>query len=221
MLPRFFACAALCAAASSFAADSPAPIKLDMKPGLWQNTMVFSGQLYQQMVTQMTAMQKQLEQMPAQQRQMMEQMMAANGIVIKGNGVLLNNGQTEITADKMVHKDCITQAQIDQGAWATVADDCTLTMTPIAKNRYKTVQTCKSATMGEMEAEIEFTTNEHFIGKGTASHGSGAGIQTVTIQMEGQWLGKECGAIVPLSAAAKPVAPSPAKQPTSNKPANP
>lgn len=164
-------------------------ITLPMKPGLWQNTVEFSGQVYQQMVEQMLAMKQQLDALPAEQRKLMEQMMASQGISLRGNTLVMNNGQTEISDQNLVHKECITQKQIDERSWAAHGEDCTFTLTAISENHFKTVQTCEDRDDIEMQGDLKFQSPESFVGTGTASKKAG---QTMNYEVRGKWL-SECG----------------------------
>lgn len=166
-------------------------IELPMKPGLWQNTVEFSGQVYQQMVEQMRAMKQQLDALPTEQRKLMEQMMASQGISLRGDTLVMNNGQTEISDQYLVHKECITQKQIEQRSWGAHGADCTFTLTAVAENHFKTVQTCEDRDDIEMQGDLKFQSPESFVGTGTASKKAG---QTMAYEVHGKWL-SECGGV--------------------------
>ena len=176
------------------------PIKLNMKPGLWQTTVNMNGGgLDPQAMAQIKAMQQQMQQMPPQQRQMMEQMLAATGTSLDGDTIVLNHGKTRITGDEMVNKSCVTQEQIDNGAWNSM-DKCQMKVTPIGKDHYKTKQQCSNE-MGNMEAEVKFESPEKFTGTGQATHNYGGKTQTIDIKLQGKWLGKDCADIMPTTNA--------------------
>ena len=120
----------LCAVAAQ------ADVKIDMKPGLWENTIKMSDQSAQQMQSAyadqmkgaMDAMKKQLAEMPPEQRKMMEEAMAASGMKIMEQGVTYDGGNVSISNDKTVVKNCVTQADIDKGRFREAEEGCTSTL---------------------------------------------------------------------------------------------
>ena len=94
------------------------PIKVDMKAGLWENTMTWDAdsakemQAMQtdQMKVAMEQMKEQFANMPPEQRKQMEAVMAQAGMEIKDDSISFQNDQVQISTSGTTARTCITQA---------------------------------------------------------------------------------------------------------------
>lgn len=197
----FVACVAFVAAAG-VNADV---IKVDMKPGLWQNEIKMLGdgaaQLQSMQGEQMKAVMEQMKQqmanMPPEQRKQMEQYMAQAGVKMGGDGMSLENGAVSITPESTKVKNCVTQAEIDRGEVADNSEECTSTLKQIGKNRFKSTQVCSGDNPSTMEAEVVFDSPQHYTGKGRMNQTMNGKPHVIEIGMEGIWLGSDCGDVKP------------------------
>lgn len=182
-----------------------APIKVDMKPGLWQNTMKYQGDGAEQMQAMyggqmeqaMADMKKQMESMPPEQRKMMEEAMAASGVKFSQDAVTLDNGQVKIDKQGLESKQCVTQAEIDRGYTPEMEENCTSSMKQIGKNRFKSTQKCSGENASTMEAEIQFHSPTHYTGSGVTTQLVNGQTYTIEVSLDGKWLGAECGDVKP------------------------
>ncbi|QEI11745.1 DUF3617 domain-containing protein [Cellvibrio japonicus] len=189
----------------SIACSAQAQVKVDMKPGLWENTITMDGEGVKQMEAMhssqmqqaMEEMKRQMANMPAEQRKMMEEAMAASGIHVNEDSVSLANGQVNINKNGMLAKQCITQEEIDRGEVADVGDECQSTLTQIAKNRFKSTQVCTGENSSTTETEIVFHSPTHYTGKGSSSQVFNGQQYSTNITMEGKWIDSDCGDILP------------------------
>ena len=180
-------------------------IQVDMKPGLWQNTMKFEGDAAKQMADMQTAqmqaameeMKKQMAAMPPEQRKQMEAMMAQSGVSLSDKGGSINNDEVQISSKGTVAKTCITQAQIDRGELNESDEDCSSSLKKIGANHFKSTQVCKGDEASKSEMEIKFDSPKHYRGKGTMTQMVSGKAHVMQINLEGAWLGSDCGNIKP------------------------
>lgn len=192
------------AVASLVAASSVAQVKVDMKAGLWQNSIKFEGGAQGQLAALQKDqadsiigdMQEQLKNMPPEQRKMMEDALAASKAQA-GQLPEYQNEHMSLSKDGVVTKDCITQAEIDKGWVPESEDGCKSTVTAVGKNKFKLHQVCEGEGASSMDAEVEFSSTTKFTGTGTAVQNFNGQRYTMPVALEGKWLASECGAIKP------------------------
>lgn len=195
------ACAAFLAMTSAHAET----IKVDMKPGLWQNDIKMLGDSatqmqsmqQEQMKQAMADMKKQFANMPPEQRKQMEQYMAQAGMKMDGESMTFENGNVSVTPTSTSVKNCVTQAEIDRGEMADNDDECESTLTQLGKNRFKSTQVCSGDNPSTMEAEVSFDSPKHYTGKGRMNQTMNGKPHVVEVAMEGTWLGSDCGDVKP------------------------
>lgn len=181
-------------------------VKLDMKAGLWENHFKMVGDganemqaaQNEQMKQAMEEMKKQFANMPPEQRKQMEQMMANSGVKMDPSGVSLNNEQVRIDQSGTRAKSCITQAEIDRGELPDdKSEECTSTLTQVAKNHFKSKQVCKGDDASVSESDIIFDSPKHYTGTGKMTHKVNGKNQTIEISLEGNWISSDCGDVKP------------------------
>lgn len=183
-------------------------VKIDMTPGLWESKVQYTGdsakQLQQitssQMDQALAEMKKQFANMPPEQRKQMEALMEQSGLKVDEQGVSFKNNQIQMSGEGVTVKNCITQAQIDRGELANDGNDnregCDSSLTQIGKNRYKSTQICGDD-MHHSEMTIEFNSPKHYTGSGVMKQTVNGQQHTLTADIEGRWLGSDCGDIDP------------------------
>lgn len=187
------------------AATAQAQIKIDMKPGLWENTVKISGEgmaqmqnLYsEQMKQAMEDMKKQMANMPPEQRKMMEDAMAASGMQVNEDSIGFQDNQVTISKDGTVAKQCVTQAEIDKGQLPEVDENCKSTLKQLDKSRFKSTHVCGGENPSTMEAEVVFHSSTHYTGQGTSRQVINGKPVEMTVNMEGKWLTSDCGDVKP------------------------
>lgn len=191
------------AATQSVQAES---VKVDMKAGLWENTMAWDAdsakemQVMQtdQMKAAMDQMKEQFANMPPEQRKQMEAIMAQSGMEIKDDGVSFKNDQVKISSSGTTAKTCITQAEIDRGELPDDVDGCKSTLTKITATRFKSTYVCSGEEQSTGESEVNFHSPKHYSGTGSMVHVMNGEKRTMKFKMEGKWLGTNCGDIKPV-----------------------
>lgn len=181
------------------------PIKVDMKAGLWENTVTWDGdsanemQALQtdQMKAAMEQMKEQFANMPPEQRKQMEAIMAQSGMQLSEEGVSFNNDQVQISSSGSNVKTCITQAEIDRGELPDDVDGCTSTIKKISATRFKSTYVCSGEEQTTGESEVHFHSPKHYSGTGKMVHMRDGQKHAIAFTMEGKWLGSNCGDIKP------------------------
>lgn len=187
------------------AAVAQAQIKIDMKPGLWENSVKITGEgmaqmqhLYsEQMKQAMEDMKKQMANMPPEQRKMMEDAMAASGMQVNEDSIGFQDNQVTISKDGTVAKQCVTQADIDKGQLPEMDENCKSTLTQLDKNRFKSTHACGGENPSTMEAEVVFHSSTHYTGQGTSRQVIHGKPVEMIVNMEGKWLASHCGDVKP------------------------
>ena len=182
-------------------------IKMDMKPGLWENTVELSGDSAQEMQSAYTEqmkktmddMKKQMANMPAEQRKMMEEAMAASGVQLSDDGVKFDGGKVSMGKDATVVQNCVTQEDLDKGLLPESGEDCKSTLTQIDKKRFKSMEVCKGESPYTSEAELQLHSPTHYTGEGRTTHTIEGKPVEMAFTMEGKWLGSDCGEVAPVS----------------------
>lgn len=180
-------------------------VKVDMKPGLWQNNIKMVGdgaaQMQslqgEQMKTIIEGMKKQMATMPPEQRKQMEQYMAQSGMKVEGDGMTFENGNVTVTPTSSSVKSCITQADIDRGEMQNDSDECKSTLKQISKNRFKSTQVCSGDASSTSEAEVVFHSPKHYTGKGYMNQSMNGKAHKIEVELEGTWLASDCGDVKP------------------------
>ena len=184
------------------------PLDVDMTPGLWENKMRYTGdgaaQIQQMQSAQMEAamaeMKKQFAAMPPEQRKQMEALMAQSGMQITEEGMNFQNDHISVTKEGFTTKQCVTQEQIDTGDMGLDnGDECTHTLTQVSKNRFKSLQVCEGESASRSEAEVIFTSPKRYTGTGVMTQTMNGQTHSISVAVEGTWLGSDCGSIQPLS----------------------
>ena len=187
------------------ATTSQAQVKIDMKPGLWENTIKLTGQGAQQMQAvysdqmkqAMEDMKKQMANMSPEQRKMMEQAMAASGVQMSDEGVEFDGGRISMGKDATVVQNCVTQVELDKGQLPESGDDCESTLTQVDKTHFKSREICKGESPSTSEAELQLHSPTHYTGQGKTTHTVDGKMVEMAFTMEGKWLGSECGDVAP------------------------
>ena len=178
-----------------------ADVKMDLKPGLWENTVKLSGDGAQQMQAAYTDemkqamedMKKQMANMPPEQRKMMEEAMAASGVQLKEDGMVFDGGKVSMTKDATIVQNCVTQEELDKGLLPESGENCKSTLTQVDKKRYKSTEVCTGESPSTSEGELELHSPTHYTGKGKTTHTIDGKAVEMAFTMEGKWLGSDCG----------------------------
>lgn len=179
------------------------PIKVDMKAGLWENTVVWDGGKGasaispDQMKLAMDEMKKQFANMPPEQRKQMEAMMAQSGMKVTDDGVSLNNNQVQISPSGTKAKICVTQAEIDRGELPDDVKGCESALKKISATQFKSTHVCSGEYSGTGESEVTFHSPKHYTGTGKMNQMMNGEKQTMEFEMEGKWLSSDCGDVKP------------------------
>jgi Protein of unknown function (DUF3617) len=180
-------------------------VKINMKPGLWENTFSLAGDsgkkmeaMYSdQMKQAMAQMKEQFAKMPPEQRKQMEAMMAQTGMKVEGDAMTFKNGQVQVSEGKSTVKSCITQAQIDRGEMPDPDDNCKATLTQTSKNTIKSKMVCEGENSSVGESDITFHSPQHYTGSGKMTQTINGKPQMIETSMEGKWLSADCGDVLP------------------------
>lgn len=180
-------------------------IKLDMQPGLWENSFKMTGESNKelqsiqndQMKKAMEEMKKQLANMPPEQRKQMEAMMAQSGVKIEGDSIQIHNDAVKISSEGTKVKQCITQAEIDRGDFPDDDENCKSTLKQITKNHFKAIHKCTGENPSHGESEIVFDSKRHYSGTGIMTQTIDGKPHTLEVEMEGKWISNDCGDIKP------------------------
>ncbi len=180
-------------------------IKLDMQPGLWENTFSLTGdsgkelQAMQtdQMKKAMKEMKKQLANMPPEQRKQMQAMMAQSGMKFNEDSISFENDKVQVSTDGSKVKQCVTKAEIDRGELPEDDENCKTTLTQISKNRFKSKHVCTGENPSHGESEIVFSSPKQYSGTGTMTQTVDGKTHTLDIVMAGNWISDDCGEIKP------------------------
>jgi Protein of unknown function (DUF3617) len=180
-------------------------IKLDMQPGLWENSFKMtaaSGEVLQtlqsdQMKTAMEEMKKQLANMPPEQRKQMEAMLAQSGMKINEDSISFQNDKVQVSTDGSKVKQCVTKAEIDRGELPEDDENCKSTLTQISKNRFKSTHICTGENPSQGESDIVFSSPKQYTGKGKMTQTVDGKAHTLEVELTGNWISNDCGEIKP------------------------
>ena len=197
-----FSCAIFLLVASVGAGAEP--IKLDMKPGLWENQFKMTGDSAKQMQAvqseqmkqAMEQMKQQLANMPPEQRKQMEAMMAQSGMKFNEDSMSFQNDKVKVTSEGSTVKQCVTQEEIDRGEMPENDSECKTTLKQTGKNRFKSKTVCTGDGAGTGESEVIFHSPKHYTGTGKMTQMINDKPQLIEVAMEGKWLSSDCGDIL-------------------------
>lgn len=154
--------------------------QLDMRPGLWElNNKVSSAD--PQIQSAMSEMQKQLANMSPQQRQSLQQLMDRNGLQFK----LGDGGAIQSTV-------CMTREMIERKQFPVQQGECTQNVTPLAGKRFRLAFSC-TRPRASGTGEIGMDGDSAYRGRVSITSAERSG--TVDMDVNGRWLGADCGAV--------------------------
>lgn len=182
-----------------------AQVKIDMKPGLWENRVNLSGKSAEkmqdayadQMKQAMAEMKKQLAEMPPEQRKQMEEMLGDSGVKMDEKSLSFEDGRVSISQDGTLARSCVTQAEIDKGQLREPQHGCRSDLTQIDKNRIKSTEICSGDVPSSSEMEIHFHSSTHYTGQGKTTQIIEGKPSEMAFSLEGKWLASDCGDIRP------------------------
>jgi hypothetical protein len=186
------ACASACAAVLALPAGAqklPAAAQ-NMKPGLWElsnNVSSADGQVQ----AALSQMQKQLASMPPEQRKAMQQM-------LERHGVQLNIGDGGALTTRM----CMTKEMIQRREFPVQQGDCKQKMTPVSSSTMKVAFSCSNPPASG-EGELTLDSDTSYRAKMHIRRSDGGRQQAVDMDVDGKWLGADCGSLRPISIPAK------------------
>ena len=174
---------AVLAPASTRAQAAPARPQ-DVQPGLWELTNKVSSS-NPQVQAAMTGVERQLANMTPEQRLSVQQMLEHNGV------------QVDLGAGGALHsKMCVTREMIARREMPMQEGDCAYKMTPAGANRLEVAFTCtRPHASGEGEMTVDTPTSYH--GRMQVRNQEQPG-QSVDMEVNGRWLGAECGSLRPI-----------------------
>ncbi|WP_062063537.1 DUF3617 domain-containing protein [Cellvibrio sp. OA-2007] len=181
------------------------PVKVDMKAGLWENTMTWdvdSAKEIQalqadQMEYAMAQMKEQFANMPPEQRKQMEVITAQMGIKVSDEDVSFQNDQVQISTQGTTAKSCVTQAEIDRGELPDEVDGCKSTLKQLSKNRFKSTHFCAGDEQASGESEVVFDSPKHYTGTGKMNQTIDGKSHTMAFKIAGTWLSSDCTSVKP------------------------
>ena len=194
-ISSFVSCALLASlSASAFA------IKIDMKPGLWEQTFKLneaSANTVQTAQTVMDNMKKHLAELPPAQREMVEQMMSQNGLDTSFADAIPAEEKQKMLKDGAVVKQCITQADIDRGQLPELEQSCASNITQVSTSVFKLAYVCNGDVSGRGESVVTFQNPKAYTGDVSFTLGEVASIAELQGSVVGKWLSSNCGDVKP------------------------
>lgn len=170
------------------------PIKVDMKAGLWENTMKWdAGSAKEMQAMQTDQMKERYANMPVEDRQQIEAIMAQSGMEFKEDGFTVNNDQIKISSSGSTVKSCITQAEIDRGELPDNVEGCTSTLKKISATRFTSTHVCEGESQSRGQTDITFHSPKHYTGVGKMTQVLNGKAHNMSFKMEGKWLSGDCG----------------------------
>ncbi len=182
-------------------------IKVDIKPGLWQTQSKLVGNSSQAIKDAqkesakklMEEMKSHLASMPPEQRAQMEAIMEGQGMKLDAEGFSMQNDKLQVSAEGVKAKQCITQAELDQGFAPNPEDHCENKLTQLSKNKYTVKFACGGEEKSTGEGEFEVIDSKSYRGKMHMTSIANGKPVAIDVEMQGQWLGSDCGDIKPES----------------------
>lgn len=170
---------ALCAAAPALAQS------LDVRTGLWEVTTKRSSTGMPRMPAMPTLPPEMLARLPPAQRAQIENMMKTRRNVAPG---------------VQAHKVCITQASLDKTPdFGPAERDCTRTKDSRSARGWQVQQVCRAGGSKQtMNIRYDVVNRETIKGTVDIAMRDGADAITMKQEMQGRWLGADCGDVKPV-----------------------
>lgn len=156
--------------------SSAQTVKLDMEPGLWQQSFKISSQSGE-MEQMLREAQQQIAVLPEAQRKMMEEMLKAQGMSFDGV-----NGSVEV---------CVTEEEIAQGMLPDM-DECSQQLTQLDKNRFQFSFSCATEPPSSGSGEIVFSDRKNYQGKANFVTEVNGKQEPMQLEQQGRWIGANC-----------------------------
>lgn len=154
-------------------------IKVDMAPGLWENTFTIKAE--GQIGTALSEAQKYMANLPESERKMLESMMQQQGVGL-GNNL-------------SVVQVCVTQQQIDSGTLPQADSGCEQDLQQLGHNKFMVTFDCPQ---GKGSGEIHFQSPKNYTGDASLTTTlAGGKPEVVNVKQSGKWLAADCGTLKP------------------------
>lgn len=157
-------------------ACSAQTVKLDMEPGLWQQSFKISSQSGE-MEKMLREAQQQIAALPEAQRKMMEEMFKEQGMSFDGV-----NGSVEV---------CVTEEEIAQGMLPDM-DECSQQLKQIDKNRFQFSFSCATEPPSSGSGEIIFSDRKTYQGQAEFVADVNGKQEQMRLEQKGRWLHASC-----------------------------
>lgn len=147
-------------------------------PGLWE----FSSRNVEvdgQQMPGMSEMLEQLQNLPADQRKMMEDMLAAQGVQLGGQGVHICLSEAQVNAETLPFSD---------------QPDCTQEIIERSERLWKFRFQCPDASG---QGETRFISEREFISVMETRYSVGSEQGSSRLESQARWLGEDCGTLKP------------------------
>lgn len=147
-------------------------------PGLWE----FSSRNVEvdgQQMPGMNEMLEQLQNLPADQRQMMEDMLAAQGVQLGGQGVRICLSEAQANAEALPFSD---------------QPDCTQEITERNERLWKFSFQCPDASG---QGETRFISEREFVSVMETSYSLGGEQGSSRMESQARWISEDCGTLKP------------------------
>jgi Protein of unknown function (DUF3617) len=169
-------------------AGLPALANPGIAPGLWEQRLSMQGG-DPRLTQKLEQAQRAMANLSPEQRKMMEQMMAQHGVSV---GMGAGAGGPGMTLQV-----CITPEQAAKQELPPPGDRCTHRITGRTANSLKFAVECP-AEQARGEGETVFSGNKAYEGRFRMERSQGGSTEKMAMQVNGRWLGADCGAIKPL-----------------------
>ncbi|MCF6781118.1 DUF3617 domain-containing protein [Stutzerimonas stutzeri] len=149
-----------------------------IQPGLWE----FSSRNVEvdgQEMPGMNEMLEQLQNLPPEQRKMMEDMLAAQGVQLGGQGVRICLSEAQVSAEALPFSD---------------QPDCTQEITERSERRWKFSFSCPEASG---QGETRFISEREFVSVMETSYSVGGEQGSSRMESHARWVGEDCGTLKP------------------------
>ncbi|MBE8718084.1 DUF3617 domain-containing protein [Cellvibrio polysaccharolyticus] len=154
-------------------------IKVDMAPGLWENTFTIKAE--GQIGAALSEAQKYMASLPESERKMLESMMQQQGVGL-GNNL-------------SVVQVCVTQQQIDSGTLPQADSGCEQDLQQLGSNKFRVAFDCPQ---GKGSGEIHFQNPKSYTGDASITTTlAGGSPEVVNVKQSGKWLSADCGTLKP------------------------
>ncbi|MEO7338777.1 MAG: DUF3617 domain-containing protein [Caldimonas sp.] len=157
-------------------------------PGLWEHTFTMKSD-DGRMEAAMAQMQQQLAAMPPEKRQQMEAMMASRGVKMGAQGTSA--------------KYCLSKEQAAKPAEPHMGGDCSRQDVTRSGNTVKFRFECTTPRPVKGDGEMTFVSDKAYRGRSNVTLQARGQPQQMSMEMSGQWLSADCGAIKPFAPPAK------------------